>query len=267
VTDYYAVLQVHPDAEPEVIEAAYRQLMRKFHPDLAGDNAARARVLHERAKLINQAYSVLRDPLRRRAYDDTRAPVAVAARHAPSNAEPPAADHPVHAEPTTDAAAPAPAVEAFTIDDPASARGWAPLRALAAAYYLLPGTYEWEAERERELLVTLVMLPVGVTVWAMATGRLDPLAQRFPWAILVPWLIVLLGACVARRHLPRMVLAAAPSLLQVSGVLDGPLRTAHVPAWLAAAALAVVSLIVSARLYVFAVLPTVGLCWVLSQVV
>src|SRR3712207_2531493 len=52
--DLYAVLQVHPDAEPEVIEAAYRQLMRKYHPDRAGADPQLAASLHERAKQINQ---------------------------------------------------------------------------------------------------------------------------------------------------------------------------------------------------------------------
>ena len=69
LTDYYAVLQVHPDADLEVIEAAYRQLMKKYHPDLAGDDAGMVERYHERAKLINEAYSVLRDTSRRRAYD------------------------------------------------------------------------------------------------------------------------------------------------------------------------------------------------------
>jgi DnaJ-class molecular chaperone len=47
--DYYAVLQVHPDADREVIEAAYRQLMRKYHPDIAGGDTVRAAALHKRA--------------------------------------------------------------------------------------------------------------------------------------------------------------------------------------------------------------------------
>jgi curved DNA-binding protein CbpA len=31
--DYYLILQVRPVAEPEVIDAAYKSLMRKYHPD------------------------------------------------------------------------------------------------------------------------------------------------------------------------------------------------------------------------------------------
>src|SRR5215472_5820513 len=71
-TDLYAILQVAPDAETEVIDAAYRQLMRKYHPDVARDDQALAAQLHERAKLINQAYAILRDPRLRREYDHAR---------------------------------------------------------------------------------------------------------------------------------------------------------------------------------------------------
>ena len=74
---YYAVLQVHPDAEPEVIEAAYRQLMKRYHPDLAGHDPERMAMHHQRAKSINKAFSVLRDPEQRLLYD---APLEVPAR-------------------------------------------------------------------------------------------------------------------------------------------------------------------------------------------
>src|SRR3989442_13277472 len=67
--DYYAVLQVQPDAELEVIEAAYRQLMKKYHPDRAGDDPRRTALHHERAKAINEAFSVLRDFEQRRVED------------------------------------------------------------------------------------------------------------------------------------------------------------------------------------------------------
>ena len=61
--DYYQILHVHPDADPEVIKASYRTLMQKLknHPDLGGDQA--------KAKLINEAYSVLSDAKRRAQYD------------------------------------------------------------------------------------------------------------------------------------------------------------------------------------------------------
>lgn len=58
---HYEVLGVQPTSEQEVIEGAYKALIRKYHPDRAGDN--------QRIRLINAAYSVLKNPLKRRAYD------------------------------------------------------------------------------------------------------------------------------------------------------------------------------------------------------
>lgn len=63
--NYYRILFVQPDAPVEVIKASYRALMGplKLHPDLGGD--------HEEAALINEAYRVLKDPVRREAYTRT----------------------------------------------------------------------------------------------------------------------------------------------------------------------------------------------------
>lgn len=65
--DYYAILQVDPRAEPEVVEAAYRRLSRKYHPDISGEADA-----GHRMRELNEAYEVLSDPARRRAYDRRR---------------------------------------------------------------------------------------------------------------------------------------------------------------------------------------------------
>lgn len=65
--DYYAILQVHPRAEPEVIDAAYRRLSRKYHPDVSGQADA-----GQRMRELNEAFEVLSDPARRRAYDRQR---------------------------------------------------------------------------------------------------------------------------------------------------------------------------------------------------
>ncbi len=62
--DYYAVIQVDPRAERDVIDAAYRRLAAKYHPDVDPSPGAT-----ERMKLINVAYDVLSDPEKRRAYD------------------------------------------------------------------------------------------------------------------------------------------------------------------------------------------------------
>lgn len=63
--DHYGELQVSRDAEPEVIEKAFRALALKYHPDSGALGDAR------RMQRINAAYAVLRDPAARAAYDDS----------------------------------------------------------------------------------------------------------------------------------------------------------------------------------------------------
>lgn len=61
--DYYEVLQVNPNAEPDTIHRVYRLLAQRFHPDNAATGSdARFRELHE-------AYTVLSDPEQRARYD------------------------------------------------------------------------------------------------------------------------------------------------------------------------------------------------------
>lgn len=65
--DYYRILQVDPEADPEIVTAAFRVLARRLHPDrdITG--------VHEfRMAELNRAYSVLRDPAQRRQYDTER---------------------------------------------------------------------------------------------------------------------------------------------------------------------------------------------------
>jgi curved DNA-binding protein CbpA len=66
--DPYRTLQVVPEADADVIQAAYRRLAQKFHPDVAPDSEAAARMVD-----INASWEVLRDPARRAAYDRSRA--------------------------------------------------------------------------------------------------------------------------------------------------------------------------------------------------
>jgi DnaJ-class molecular chaperone len=64
---FYEVLQVAHHARPEVIRAAYRALIEKFHPD---KNSEAHRCWAERiSKQLNEAYAVLMDPEKRRKYD------------------------------------------------------------------------------------------------------------------------------------------------------------------------------------------------------
>jgi curved DNA-binding protein CbpA len=73
--DPYKILQVDPEAEEEVIAAAYRRLARKYHPDTATGPEALGRM-----EAINAAWEVLGDPKRRAAHDRQRALQAAAAR-------------------------------------------------------------------------------------------------------------------------------------------------------------------------------------------
>ncbi len=72
--DYYEILQVHPTAEPEVIDAAFRRLARKYHPDVSKEAEA-ARRMRE----INAAYEILSDRTARAEYDGRRSRGASAA--------------------------------------------------------------------------------------------------------------------------------------------------------------------------------------------
>ena len=65
--NYYKVLEVDREASPEVIAKAYRALSMKHHPDRKPPEE-RA-VGAERMRRINEAYAVLSDGRRRRAYD------------------------------------------------------------------------------------------------------------------------------------------------------------------------------------------------------
>ena len=65
--DHYATLRVDPGADSKVIRRAYRDLMRRYHPDVnSSDDAAK------KATAINEAYACLRDPEGRAAYDRRR---------------------------------------------------------------------------------------------------------------------------------------------------------------------------------------------------
>ena len=68
--DYYETLQVAPDADPEVIRSAYRALTKKHHPD----GRSGCTTAEEKMRQINEAWSILRDPIARAAYDAQRGP-------------------------------------------------------------------------------------------------------------------------------------------------------------------------------------------------
>lgn len=66
--DYYADLGVPRTARREEVRRAYRELARRYHPDVNREPGA-----EERFKAITEAYQVLSDPRRRRDYDASQA--------------------------------------------------------------------------------------------------------------------------------------------------------------------------------------------------
>lgn len=63
--DYYKIMGVGRDAKPEEIKRAYRKLARKYHPDVSKEPGA-----EEKFKEVAEAYAVLGDEQKRKAYDE-----------------------------------------------------------------------------------------------------------------------------------------------------------------------------------------------------
>lgn len=63
VPDYYEVLQISPNADPDMIHRVYRLLAQRYHPDNKETGDERT------FRAINDAYKVLSEPEKRAAYD------------------------------------------------------------------------------------------------------------------------------------------------------------------------------------------------------
>lgn len=64
--NYYQILEIQAGAPKEVIKAAYRALVKKYHPDnYSGD----INVANEKLRELSEAYEVLIDESKRREYD------------------------------------------------------------------------------------------------------------------------------------------------------------------------------------------------------
>jgi curved DNA-binding protein CbpA len=61
--DYYEVLQISPNADPDTIHRVYRLLAQRFHPDNTSTGNG------EQFRALTDAYYVLGDPERRAQYD------------------------------------------------------------------------------------------------------------------------------------------------------------------------------------------------------
>jgi hypothetical protein len=80
--DYYELLQVRRSASLEVIRAAWLSLMKQHHPD---EHTSHQDAAERMCEAMNTAYETLRDPERRRRYDETldaRAPASPPASYA-----------------------------------------------------------------------------------------------------------------------------------------------------------------------------------------
>lgn len=66
--DYYRTLEVREDASREVIAKAYKALCTKYHPDKQPTNLKNRAT--KKMQELNRAYSVLKDPAQRQAYDE-----------------------------------------------------------------------------------------------------------------------------------------------------------------------------------------------------
>ena len=65
--DYYEVLGVNKNASQDEIKKAYRELSKKYHPDLNPDNKEEAT---EKFREVSEAYEVLKDDKKRQMYDN-----------------------------------------------------------------------------------------------------------------------------------------------------------------------------------------------------
>ena len=65
--DYYGILEVNEKASQEIIEKAYKTLVKKYHPDLY--SSVQKRKAEMKLKDINEAYNILSDSFLRAQYD------------------------------------------------------------------------------------------------------------------------------------------------------------------------------------------------------
>lgn len=65
--NYYDILEVNKNASPEIIEKAYKTLIKKYHPDLQENELKNE--YEEKIKKINEAYEILSDTEKRRIYN------------------------------------------------------------------------------------------------------------------------------------------------------------------------------------------------------
>lgn len=65
--DYYEILEVNEKASSEIIEKAYKTLVKKYHPDLY--STVEKKEAEKKLKDINEAYQILSDSFLKSQYD------------------------------------------------------------------------------------------------------------------------------------------------------------------------------------------------------
>lgn len=66
--NYYEILEVSQNASSEVIEKAYKALVKKYHPDLQPEN--KKQEAENKIKIINEAYEILSNKEKKINYDE-----------------------------------------------------------------------------------------------------------------------------------------------------------------------------------------------------
>jgi curved DNA-binding protein CbpA len=161
--DAYKVLQVDPDADLEVIQAAYRRLARKVHPDLTRESIDGA-VSEAQMIEINTAWDQLRDPMRRATYDRQRAAGHAGLRATQAGGSPPTGRPPSDTRPSSDtgSAGPPPGGPSGSLLTFGRYAGWS----LGEISRVDPGYLEW-----------LDRMPIGRTYEAELQALLRKLGR------------------------------------------------------------------------------------------
>ncbi|GAA0712644.1 J domain-containing protein [Dokdonella soli] len=146
---HYDNLQVSPSAGAEVIRASYRALIQKYHPDRMGGDRERGERI---AKILNEAYAVLGDPISRQQYDE-RLRAALRSAAAQQKTSP--------ASPPNQTEAPSNVRE----KSPESVRPSPPINESTNGRRLL---------RHLTLRNALVAFPIVLAIWGTVLETLDP---------------------------------------------------------------------------------------------